>query len=309
VGELGLKAVMCAGFVRRSIAAVARECPGAARDAYWLDTFGLDSQYDYDPFWGKCVGLKINPAFHSTGFGWGSRTSTTNYIYNHIGMFAASAEALCKSLFLGGVTRRFPNLRFAFLEGGVGWACNLYSDLFGHWEKRNRQAIENYNPANLDRDLMLRLFREYGGKLVEGRMGQLEEALGLLNSTTEDPAMIDEWAACKIRRAEDIRDLFVPSFYFGCEADDPMNSLAFDTRLNRFGARLNVLFGSDISHWDVPDAREVVEEAYELVEEGFITDEDLKDFVFTNPATFYAQSKRDFFKGTVVEKDVEKLLG
>jgi predicted TIM-barrel fold metal-dependent hydrolase len=88
-----------------------------------------------------------------------------------------------------------------------------------------------------------------------------------------------------------------------------MNSLAFDTRLNRFGARLNVLFGSDISHWDVPDAREVVEEAYELVEEGFITDEDLKDFVFTNPATFYAQSKRDFFKGTVVEKDVEKLLG
>ena len=30
-------------------------------------------------------------------------------------------EAVCKALFMGGVTRRFPALKFAFLEGGVGW--------------------------------------------------------------------------------------------------------------------------------------------------------------------------------------------
>ena len=53
-------------------------------------------------------------------------------------------------------------------------------------------------------------------------------------------------------------------FFFGCEADDRLNALAFDRRLNPAGARLNALFGSDIGHFDVPDMREVLPEAYEL---------------------------------------------
>ena len=49
------------------------------------------------------------PASHTPGMGWGSRRSVSSYMYNHIGSFAASMEAFCKSLFLGGVTRRFPS--------------------------------------------------------------------------------------------------------------------------------------------------------------------------------------------------------
>ncbi len=309
VQVLGLKAVMCAGFVRRPIAAAASELRGSSRGAVWIDTFGLDSAHNYDPFWAKCVELKVAPAFHSSSMGWGARTSPSNYIYNHIGMFAASGEALCKSLFLGGVTRRFPSLKFAFLEGGVGWACSLYADLFGHWEKRNLDGLENYNPANLDRELMANLYQRYGGKMVEGRLDQLDKVLGLLASTHEDPAMIDEWAACRIEQPEDIRDLFVPHFYFGCEADDPLNALAFNTKLNRYGARLKVLFGSDISHWDVPDIREVVEEAYELVEKELITETDFRDFVFANPVSFYTSLNSAFFKGTIVEGEVDRFLG
>lgn len=64
---------------------------------------------------------------------------------------------------------------------------------------------------------------------------------------------------------------------------------------------------SDIGHWDVPDMTEVLEEAYELVEEGIIPAADFQDFVFTNPAKMWAGMNPDFFKGTVVEKDVEKL--
>lgn len=308
VRVLGFKAVMCAGFVRRPIAAVARKYPGAAEDAYWLDTFGLDSAHDYDPVWAKCEELKINPTFHSQGQGWGVRTSPSNYVYNHIGMFAAAGEALCKSLFLGGVTRRFPNLRFAFLEGGAGWASNLYSDLCGHWEKRNIKDLENYNPANLDRELMGELYRTYGGPIVEGRLQELDKMLGLLSSTQERPDMLDEFAPCKIERLEDIRDLFVRPFYFGCEADDPMNSLAFKRKLNRFDVQLNVLFGSDIGHWDVPDVREVVEEAYELVEHELITETDFQSFVFDNPVSFYTSLNPSFFEGTSVEQEVRALM-
>ena len=47
---------------------------------------------------------------------------------------------LGSALFLGGVAHRFPSLRFAFLEGGAGWAAMLYADLLAHWRKRNIQA-------------------------------------------------------------------------------------------------------------------------------------------------------------------------
>lgn len=308
VNVLGLRAFMFAGFVRRPIPAVGRETPQAVNDATWIDTFGLDSAYDYDPVWQKCVELKVNPSFHSSGMGWGSRASVSNYMHNHLGMFAAAGEGLCRSLFLGGVTRRFPTLKFAFLEGGVGWACNLYSDIIGHWKKRNLSMLENYDPANLDRGLLMDLYRQYGGKMVEGKLQDVDQVLGLLNATEEDPAMLDEFRACKIERVQDIYDLFVPRFYFGCEADDPINSWAFNTKANPLKARLNVLFGSDIAHWDVPDITETVEEAYELVEDDLITEDDLKDFMFDNPVSFYANLNHDFFKGTLVEHEAAKLM-
>ena len=64
------------------------------------------------------------------------RNSPSNFCYNHIGHFASAAEAMAKALFLGGVTRRFPELNFAFLEGGVGSGLLLFADLIGHWEER-----------------------------------------------------------------------------------------------------------------------------------------------------------------------------
>jgi predicted TIM-barrel fold metal-dependent hydrolase len=307
VGGLGLKASMFASHVRRPIAAAAKDYPSASRFAFWLDTYGVDSEYDYDPVWAKCVELGVAPGFHSTSFGWGSRTSVSNYIYNHIGTFSTAGEAVCKSLFLGGVTRRFPNLKFAFLEGGVAWACNLYADLISHWEKRNIKSLQSYNPASLDRGLLVDLYRKYGGKMVEGRLDQVTESFAALAATCEDSSLLDEWAACGIERAEDIRDAFITNFYFGCEADDRMNALAFNSSLNPLGAQLKILLGSDIGHWDVRDASEVLEEAFELVEDGLLGENHLRDFVFINPVSFYAGMNPKFFNGTVIEKEVESL--
>src|SRR5207248_7125090 len=108
------------GHVMRPVPRVERERPDLARFAERLDTLGLDSDHDYDPFWAKCLELKVAPASHSSGQGWGSRRSISNHIYNHIGHFAAAGEAICKALFLGGVTHRFPELKIAFLDGRVG---------------------------------------------------------------------------------------------------------------------------------------------------------------------------------------------
>jgi predicted TIM-barrel fold metal-dependent hydrolase len=307
VGERGLKAVMMAGAVRRPLPAAEKLAPDAAKFAFWVDTLGLDSAHDYDPVWKRCAELRVNPTFHTGSMGWGARRSVTNFVYNHIGHFAAAGEATCKSLFLGGVTRRFPQLRFAFLEGGVAWACSLLSDLLGHWEKRRPRAVDTYDPARLDRDLLVRLFREHAEAKQREHLQDLIEGVPVRGDRIDDDYSLDEFAACGIASAEDLRDRFVPSFYFGCEADDPMNAWAFDTRVNRFGAKLHAIFGSDIGHWDVRDMREVVEESWELVERGLISKDDYRAFTFENPVRFWTAQNPDFFRGTAIESAARAL--
>jgi predicted TIM-barrel fold metal-dependent hydrolase len=303
--KIGLKAAVMAGWVRRPIAGA----EGAAkRYAFWMDTLGLDSEYDYDPVWEECAKLRIAPTFHSPSAGIGLRNSISNFMYNHIGHFAASSEAICKALFFGGVTRRFPQLRFGFLEGGVGWASGLLGDLAGHWEKHNPRVLERFDPASLDEQLMLRLFDQYSRYRRKLAEMPREERSQLLWGAREDSAANDEWARCEIAKVSDIRDLFVPKFYFGCEGDDRLTALAFDRGKNAFGARLNAIYSSDLGHWDLPDMRDAAAEAWELAEHGSITEDDFRDFVFANPVRAKAEVNPDFFKGTMVEGAARSLL-
>jgi len=303
VNQLGLKALMFSSLQRRPIEALQKD--GAPnRHATWLDTLGLDSLYDYDPVWEKCVELKVTPTFHTASQGVGARLSCSNFVYNHIGHFAAAGEAVCKSLFLNGVTRRFPTLKFAFLEGGVGWACTLYSDLIGHWKKRNMQALEHTNPANLDLDVIAEYVQRHGAESLASHLDQLDS----INQMLAGVEAVDDFAACKITRAADIRDLFVPNFYFGCEPDDPVNAWAFRPKANPFNVKLRALMGSDIGHFDCMDMADVLPEAHELVDEGLMAEDDFRDFVFGNPVRLWGETNPDFFTGTVIEKQAAEYL-
>jgi predicted TIM-barrel fold metal-dependent hydrolase len=311
VRTLGFKVVMLGSLIPRPIPALVRAgVPVGA--ALWRDVLGLDSEYDYDPVWAKCVELGVAPTFHSNGRGFGLRRSPSNFTYNHIGHFAAAGEAVCKALFMGGVTRRFPTLKLAFLEGGAGWACALYADLIGHWKKRNRRALGEVNPAFLDRRLLYDLFTRYHGRAAADRLSEAKPAASGEKAMSEawarDPAALDDFAACQIEKPEQIRDLFARNFYFGCEADDPINAWAFNSAVNPYGARLKVLFGSDIGHFDVPDMTEVLVEAHELVDDGIITAQDFRDFVFGYAVEFWAGMNPAFFKGTVVEEQARAWL-
>ena len=307
--QLGYKVMMVGGLMRRRIPALEQEHPEASNLIEWYDTIGIDSDHDYDPVWEKCRELRVAPSFHNGARSILLRNSPSNFCYNHIGHFASAGHAVAKSLFFGGVTRRFPDLNFAFLEGGVGWACMLYADLLGHWDKRNRQAIESTNPDNLDAAALLQLAQKYGrDDLIEAvrRSEGLEgDSNSKLTGGLED---LDDYFRCQITGKSDIRDLFVPRFYFGCEADDPVNAWAFDDRANPLGARLNAIFSSDIGHFDVPDMTAVVPEAYELVEHGLIDDDDFRDFMFANAVRFWGEVNPDFFKGTAVEKAAAEVL-
>lgn len=307
VGELGLKSIIIPGHIRRPVPEVERTAPQAKRYSYWLDHLALGSPHDYDPFWARCMELKVAVTEHSGGMGWGSRTTIDNYMYNHIGHFAAAGEAFCKAVIMGGVRRRFPDLNFAFLEGGVAWATVLLADLRSHWEKRNKDAVMNYDPDSMDLEQMADLFDRYGKEVLAGGVDRNGFKDDFLTRYAEDPQLLDEFAACGFSRTEDIDNQFTPRFFFGCEADDPANAMAFSAQ-NPCGTPLNAIFASDIGHWDVPDMREVLEEAYELVERKMLSEEDFKQFVFTNPVSLHGGMNPDFFKGTPVEDAAAKVL-
>lgn len=301
VVDLGLRAVMMGGAIPRPI-------PEGGPLASWMDGLGHGSPYDYDPLWRRCVELGVSPTFHSTGSGWGSRMSTSNFVYNHIGNFAAAGELTARSLLMGGVPLRFPELRFAFQEGGTAWACNLYSDVIGHWEKRNVEAVRRYDPAELDHTMLTSLFDRFAEGPVRERLSRLDEGLGLLSEPMIEGTSIDDFAESLLSSPQDIKDVFSSQYFFGCEADDPMAAVAFDRRLNPLGARIPALFASDIGHWDVPDFRRVLEEAWELVEHGLLDPEGFRHFTFTNPVRLWAGTNPGFFKGTSVEEAVREEL-
>ncbi len=307
VKTLGLKAMMVQGWISRPIPKAHRENPKLAGTDYArdIDSLGPDSPYDYDPFWAKCVELGVPPGAHGGSLGDGFRRCYWNYMYNHIGHFGEAAEATCKSLFFGGVTRRFPTLNVALLECGVGWACDVYAGIVERWKKRGKPVVRNMDPELLDKTQYMDLVARYGEGPITAKIEEVRESL---DRPQGKPANTDDWHRARVERAEDIRDLFVPRFYFGCEADDPMNAWAFNSKVNPLGAKLNAMLSSDIGHWDVPDMREVVAEAYELVEKDLVSEDDFRAFVFTNPVKLYGEMNPNFFKGTAVEAEAARQI-
>jgi hypothetical protein len=302
VTELGHKAIMIGTEHIRPVAGAGDGAP------YLTRSIAIDAPHDYDPFWAKCVELKVTPVCHTAAIFNAYRNSPSNYVFNHLGGFATGAEYFCRALFMGGVTRRFPTLSFGFLEGGASWALTLLNNIVEHFEKRNVANLElNLDPAKLDIDLLASLFAEYGNSYLTAER--------IRNSTFENwemsvgrPSPFDEFEPCGLTEVNDLKALFIDCFYFGCEADDRMTSVAFNRRLNPVGAKLKPVFGSDIGHWDVLDATTILSEAWSMVDAGLIDEGNFREFVYENPAMMHLSMNPDYFAGTVLADDAEKLL-
>ncbi len=308
VRTLGLKVLVMNCTVPRRIEADADWQPESGRRRSYIDNLGMDSPYDYDPVWAKMVELKVAVTNHSGSMGWSDRMSPTSFVANHLGHFAQSHHAFARGLFMGGVTERFPTLTFGFLEGGVGWACNLHADLIGHWKKRNKAAMHReLKPDNLDIGAVKLLMAQYtaGDRRFDGRLDDFLQRHPYhlvpnitLGELTRRDLEADEYAAVRIGGEDDIDRLFVRNFDFGCEADDPITAWAFDPRMRK---PLKAMLGSDVSHFDVTDASAVLEEAWEMVEHGLVTEDNFRDFTFSNVVGLHGRMNPDFFNGTVVE--------
>jgi hypothetical protein len=300
VGELGLKAVMMSATVPRSVTV------DDMRSTI-VDTVALDSPYDYDVVWAKCRELGVAPVFHGSGTGWGTRCSGTNYVYNHIGSFAAAQEAALRSIFLSGVPQRFPELRFSFLEGGVSWAAQLCVDLLSHYAKRNKHSVLQYDPKRLNLAFADQLAKEYAhGPLVQYADAYLQD----LRNAAGAPTLtgLDDFAAAQVESPEEIVGIFSRQFFFGCEADNTLSAVAFQKKLLPSNLRLNAMLASDIGHFDVPDFQQVLPEAWEMVKSGVMSSEDFRSFAGGNAVRLLKAANQRFFDGTVVSQFADDVV-
>ncbi len=307
VTKLGYRAIMLRGNQERTIPAAAEgiDAQKTAWAAWYIDTIALDSPYDYDPFWRRCVELGVAVTQHAGSPRWVDRASISNFTYNHVGHFAESNHAFARGVFLGGVSRRFPTLNFGFMEGGVSWACQMVGDMIEHWEKRRRAGLQYPNATNVAE--LKQLIHRYGDARLKASADAIVGSLDAfrpecsIDELSKPEHVFDDFEAAGVNSKADIRSVFSENYYFGCEADDRAAMWAFDPRM---GVRLRPVFSSDFTHFDVPDFNDVIPEAYEMVERKYVTDQDFREFTFTNAARLHTRNNADFFKGTVVEKAV-----
>jgi hypothetical protein len=176
--------------------------------------------------------------------------------------------------------------------------------------KFGRAGLErDLHPHNLDPRRLRELFDEYAiDEQFNGRVSRIFDQNNLwpnqpgmtANDLIARAADWDEFAAAHITSPEQIRDLFNTRLYFGCESDDPTTRWAFDER-SSMGARFQPIFSSDISHFDVTDMTEVLEEARELVEHEMIDEPCFRELTFTNVVRLHGRMNPVFFQGTSVE--------
>ena len=308
VGKRGYKAIMLRGNQER-VAPGWTDGVDPQKAPFYCDTIGLDSPYDYDPFWKRCVELGVAVTQHSGSTRWSDRASITNFTFNHVGHFAESNHAFARSVFLGGVVKRHPKLNFGFMEGGISWACQMCADLIEHWEKRRRAGLQY--PKETDTQELRALIAKYGDARLKAKADAIMNSLDAfrpecsIEELSKPEHVVDDFEASGVNSKADIRGVFTENFYFGCEADDRATVMAFDERM---GVRLRPVFSSDFTHFDVPDFEEVIPEAYELLEHKAVTEQDFREFTFTNAARLHTKGNPDFFKGTVVEKAVKEEL-
>jgi predicted TIM-barrel fold metal-dependent hydrolase len=92
----------------------------------------------YDPFWREAQELNIPVAIHGS---FGTKMPTLGQerykdpFFFHMVCHPWEQQGACMDVVCGGVLSKFPKLKVAFLESGVGWIGHWLDRMDGHFEK------------------------------------------------------------------------------------------------------------------------------------------------------------------------------
>ena len=107
----------------------------SSKRAYW--------QPEFEPFWAEVSDLDITITMHLGGritrFG-----ENDHFLPDHLMSKIAMAEPICVAIY-GGLFERFPKLKWAMIESGVGWMAFAAQYMDHSWGK-HRHWVGNKNP-------------------------------------------------------------------------------------------------------------------------------------------------------------------
>ena len=213
-----------------------RPSPGRRRTrrARWIDTLAHDSPLRLRRRSGGAAReLGVAPTSTPAARAGARACRPTNYLYNHIGSFAAGAEAAARSLFFGGVPRAVSPT-CASRSSRAAWrgrrACSPTSSATGR--SATRRPCCTTTPHALDRAQLAQLLRAVRHRPVRARADAPRlRRCTCSRSRSPTARSLDEFAAAGIPARPTCTDIFADQYFFGCEADDPLNAIAFDARL------------------------------------------------------------------------------
>ena len=131
----------------------------------------------------------------------------------------------------------------------MGWACMLYADLIGHWEKRNARPSSTH-PSKLDREAA-------GAGEKYGAPTSVASRRGATGPSREEDEPHRRGGGprrllrCRIEQKQDSATSS-PALLLRLRGRRPHQRRGVQPR-QPVRARLNAIFSSDIGHFDVPD--------------------------------------------------------
>ena len=200
--------------------------------------------------------------------GWAGASSASNYVFNHIGIPPARGESR-RGRCSWAACRDASRLAVRVPRGRRGWGATSTPSSSGTGRSATATRSITTTPRTSTVKQLTVLFGEYGSKRYRAdRPARGRPAL--LSLSDEEPTTLDEFARCGSESIEDIRDCS-PALLFRLRGRRPAHAPRSTPAIRRRAPQAHVR--SDIGHWDVPDIREVLPEAWELVEHGHIDEE------------------------------------
>ena len=266
IGELGLKAVVFAGDVLRPVPAVRRRASRSRATVLYQDCFGIDSPFDYDPVWRKCIELKVAPTFHSGPIGWG----TPRVVHAAPVQPDRRLRRGRRGARQGAVLRRrdaaVPEAAPRLPRGRRHLGAELVLPHDRALGEAQRRSDHDPRPGAPRHRAVRRADRQVRPSAGAGDPRPGRAGLALVRSSRGARRLARRASIEHERRSP---SCFVPHFYFGCEGDDRMVAAALRHERSIRSARASTRCSAPTSATSTStDMREVVRKAYETGRRG-----------------------------------------
>ena len=181
---------------------------------------------------------------------------------------------LCKSLFMGGVTNRFPGaqLRLPRVRRRLGERSCSADTARALGEAQPRTALQSLDPATIDWDQLEDLLRQPRRRTCWRRpaTSTSPRRCGRCPAPARRPTTATTGASSTSAPSSELVDRFVATLLLRLRGRRPHDRLRLLARPTRTAPGCGRCSASDLSHWDVPDMGEVVAEAHGLVRKGVL---------------------------------------